>query len=72
MYKKTFRPELYAKMDSLINRYGSDENFVAHMHEWPRTIKELIYNSMELMVRFKLVEPIPDHLNDEEAFIGME
>lgn len=67
--KRTFRPELYLKMNALINHYGKDEEFVKHMNEWPRTIKELVYSSMNLMIRFKLVELIPE---DEELFIGME
>lgn len=64
------RPELWAKLNSLVNYYGSDENFVNHLHEWPRTVKQLIYSSEKLMLRFKLVELIPDPV--EEIFIGME
>lgn len=66
------RPELWEKFNSLINHYGSDENFVAHMDEWPKTVRELIYSSTRLMIRFKLIELIPDPLDDEETFIGME
>lgn len=64
------KPELLAKLNSLLNHYGNNKNFVEHMDEWPRTIKELIYSSMELMIRFKLVELIPK--NEEDPFIGME
>ena len=63
------RRELLDKLNSLLNHYGSNENFVAHMDEWPKTIKKLIYNSMELMVHFKLVELISDMDDD---FVGME
>lgn len=52
------RRELWQKLNSLVNHYGSDENFVSHIDEWPRTIKELIYSSDELMIRFKLIELI--------------
>lgn len=68
----TNRPEVWAKLHALVTRYGSDENFVSHMDELPRTVKELIYSSTELMVRFKLVELIPDPLEDEDVFFGME
>jgi hypothetical protein len=60
-----------SKLNSLVNRYGSDEKFVEHIKEWPRTVKELIYSSMDLMIRFKLVELIPDPL-DDDVIIGME
>ena len=68
----TNKQKLLSKLNSLVNRYGGDEVFTEHMSEWPRTIKELIYNSTELMIRFRLVELIPDPLDDEEIFIGME
>lgn len=66
----THRPELFLKLNSLVNRYGSDEEFVAHMDEWPRTVKELICGSIKLMIRFKLVESIPDPSEDEMVIIG--
>lgn len=50
----TNRPELWCKFNSLVNKYGSDKEFVAHMYEWPRTIKELVFNSEKLMTRFRL------------------
>jgi hypothetical protein len=61
------RPELWAKLNSLINRYGGRENFVAHMDEWPRTIKELVFSSEKLIIRLGLAEPIPDPLDDEKV-----
>lgn len=66
------RSELWEKLNSLVNRYGGDESFVTHMNEWPKTIKELIYTSEKLMLRFKLIELIPDPLDDDEAIMGME
>lgn len=68
----TNRYELMKKLNSLLNRYGSDEEFVKHMDEWPKTIKQLIYGSTKLMLRFGLIELIPDPLDDSEIFIGME
>jgi len=56
----TYRPELRLKLNSLVNRYGGDEGFVANMHQWPRTVKALVFNSEELMVRFGLAEPIKE------------
>ena len=53
---KTNRSELLIKLNSLVNRYGGDEEFVAHMDEWPRTIKKLIFSSPKLMIRFKLID----------------
>ena len=50
----TYRPELRLKLNSLVNRYGSDEAFVANMHQWPRTIRDLVFNSPELIERFGL------------------
>lgn len=64
------RPELLLKLNSLINRYGGDKEFTAHVDEWPRTIKDLIYSSKRLMLRFGLICLIPDYNEDE--FIGME
>ncbi len=52
----TFRPELHTKLESLVVRYGGDENFVIHIHNWPKTIKKLVFSSPELMVRFGLEE----------------
>lgn len=62
----TERRELWQKLNALVNHYGSDENFVSHIDEWPRTIKELIYSSNKLMIRFKLIELISRPLNDME------
>lgn len=68
----TNRPELLLKLNSLINRYGGDEEFVAHMDQWPRTIRELVFSSPKLMVRFGLTEPPPDELDDAMANTGMD
>jgi len=54
------RPELWSKLNSVRNRYGSDEEFVAHMHEWPRTVKKLVFNSPKLIIRFGLAEPVKE------------
>ncbi|KKN91191.1 hypothetical protein LCGC14_0220570 [marine sediment metagenome] len=70
--QKKFCPELHRKLNSLVNRCGGDENFVALMDEWPRTIKELIYGSEELMIRFRLLELIPDQPYDYESSVGMD
>lgn len=64
-----FRLELCQKLNSLVNRYGGDKNFVAHMDEWPKTVKELIYSSEKLMIRFKLIELIPEPPEDEEDMV---
>ncbi len=66
---KTNRPELLRKLNSIVNRYGGDENFVSHIDEWPKTVKELIYSSTELMIRFRLVELIPEPCNSEDVII---
>jgi hypothetical protein len=66
------RPQLWEKLNSLVNHYGGDENFIKHMDEWPKTVKELIYSSEKLMIRFKLIELIPDLIDDEDVIIGME
>ena len=67
-----YRPELLSKLNSLINRYGGDKEFVAHIDEWPKTIHEMIFNSEKLMIRLGLLELIPDPLDDETIPIGME
>jgi len=70
--ERTFRPELWAKLNSLINRYGGVEEFVKHIDEWPRTVRELVVGSEELMLQLNLMEPLPDPLEDETVIIGME
>lgn len=60
----------HKKLWALVNRYGSVENFIAHMDEWPRTIKKLINESEKLKVKLGLVCPLPEQ--DNEEFIGME
>lgn len=67
----TDKPELWRKLNALRNKYNNNETFVADMDKWPRTIRQLIFNSEKLMIHFELVELIPD-LVDEEEFIGME
>lgn len=59
------RPELYAKLNSLINKYGGDESIKLHIDELPNTVKELIFNSEELLIRFGLVEHIIDLEKDK-------
>lgn len=63
------KKQIWAKMNSVRNRYGSDEDFILHMDEWPRTVKELIYGSEELMIRFGLVELLPGPFEGKEEFI---
>jgi len=67
----TYRTELRLKLNSLVNRYGGDAGFVANMHQWPRTVKALVYNSNELMIRFGLMEPTSDPVEDETTVIGI-
>ena len=69
---KTNRSELLAKMESLVNKCGGDDEVVKHIDEWPKTIRQLVYDSKELMIRFRLLEVIPDPLYDEEKFTGLE
>jgi len=52
------KQELWLKLNSLVNRYGGDEGFVANMHQWPRTIRNLVFNSEKLMFRFGLAKPV--------------
>lgn len=49
------KQELWKRLNSLVNKYGGDDAFVSRMDEWPKTIKEMIYGSEELMLRFKLI-----------------
>lgn len=69
---KTNRYELLAKMESMVNRNGGDSNVTKYIDEWPKTIRQLIYSSETLMIRFGLIERIPDPLYDEEKFTGLE
>jgi len=66
----TYRPELWLKLNSLINRYGGDEGFVANMHQWPQTIRKLVFSSPKLMVRFGLTESPPDELDNAITDVG--
>lgn len=50
--------ELLMKLQSLINRYRGAENFVSMMDEWPKTIKELVFNSTSLMIRLGMLMPL--------------
>lgn len=59
--KKTFRPEIYKKLNSWINKCGGDLAFGKRIAEAPRTIQELIYSDEELMVRFGLKQPTEKH-----------
>ena len=48
------------KLQSLINRYRGAENFVHMMDEWPKTIRELVFNSKPLMIRLGMLMPLED------------
>jgi hypothetical protein len=50
--------ELLMKLQSLINRYRGAENFVHMMDEWPKTIRELVFNSTPLMIRLGMLMPL--------------
>lgn len=50
--QKTLRPELYRKLNSWVNKYGGDRAFANRINEVPRTIREFVYSSPELMKRF--------------------
>jgi len=54
----TNRPELWDKLNALVNKYGGVEGFVAHMDEWPRTIREMVFGSTKLMEKFGMIETI--------------
>lgn len=64
--------QILAKLNSLRNCYSNNEDFIAAMDTWPKTIRKLIYRSEKLMLRFELIELIPDPIEDENVFIGME
>lgn len=49
---KTFRPEVYEKLNSWVNKCGGDLAFANRIHEVPRTVRELVYATPELMIRF--------------------
>jgi len=53
------RKELLLKLQSLINHYGDNENFIAHMDEWPKTIRRLVFDSEKLMAQLDMLAPIP-------------
>ncbi len=53
--KKTIRPELYQKLNSWVNKLGGDSAFADRIHEVPRTVRELVYETPELMKRFGLL-----------------
>ncbi len=53
----TDRPELFRKLNSLINKYGGDGGFVKHMDEWPKVIKNFVFSSESLLIRFCLANP---------------
>jgi len=58
------------KLYALVNKYGSKEEFLAHMDEWPRTIKKLIDGSEELKIKLGMACPIPEQ--DNEEFMGID
>ena len=55
--KRTFRPEVYLKLNSWVNRCGGDRAFANRINESPRTVRELVYSSPELMERFGFTKP---------------
>jgi len=59
--QKTFRPEVYLKLNSWVNKCGGDHEFAKRIAEAPRTVRELVYSSRELMARFRLTKPIEKH-----------
>jgi len=52
--KKTFRPEVYLKLQSWVNRCGGDSAFASRIHEAPKTVQSLVYSTPILMERFGL------------------
>lgn len=66
------KEQIWARMNSIRNHYKNDKDFILHMDEWPKTVKKLIYNSEKLMIRFGLIELIPNPPDDEEIFAEME
>lgn len=54
---KTFRPEVYLKLESWVNRFGGDRAFSNRINEAPRTVRELVYSDPELMQRFGFSPP---------------
>jgi hypothetical protein len=59
--KRCSLSELLRKLRSLVNHYGGNEGFIAHMDEWPKTIRKLVFNSRELMVQLEMLVPIPNN-----------
>lgn len=52
IHKKTFRPEVYQKLESWVNKLGGDRVFAKRIYEVPRTVRELIAATPKLMQRF--------------------
>jgi len=50
----THRPELTAKLTSLVNRCGGDMYFAENMLFWPKAIRRLVESSNDLMERFSI------------------
>ena len=57
MVDKTFRPEVYLKLDSWVNRCGGDRAFASRIHEMPKTVRELVLSTPKLMERFGFCPP---------------
>lgn len=51
-FKRTFRQEVYQKLESWVNKCGGDRAFANRIHEAPRTVRELISSTPGLMKRF--------------------
>ena len=60
--------QILMKMNSFRNRYSNNEDFIADMNNWPKTVRRLIFSNEKLMVYFGLVELVPE----DKMFIGME
>lgn len=54
---RTFRPEVYLKLNSWINRCGGDRAFANRINEAPRTVRKLVCSTPKLMERFGFCPP---------------
>lgn len=55
--ENTFRPEVYLKLESWVNKCGGDRAFANRIDEVPRTVRELIFATPKLMERFGFTMP---------------
>lgn len=56
--RRIFRPEVYRKLESWVNRCGGDRAFASRIHEVPRTVRLLVYSTPRLMERFGFSSPV--------------